>query len=260
MKRERSAKPPAGVSLVDFDNTLRDGFLLFSFAKHLEAEGVFSSVDYGELDELKLRREKGHGGDYQAFAEAVLRTYGRGLAGRSAAAVLAAGRYFAVQVELHPFAEELCQRLAAATRVIIVSGSPREVIAAVADRLGAREVYATTLATDGAGSYTGEVEAEFATSAAKRDLVARLQRASPFPASHSLCLGDSAADLPMACAVDHAFIMRPDGPPGAQDPILEDLAFVTPSSVLDLVGQRLAQLERIPVRAPRPLGRSRGHC
>ena len=93
--------------------------------------------------------------------------------------------------------------------LILVSASPIEIVAPLADHLGVDEFVATTPMVDAEGRYTGEVEF-YAQGPGKADAMGRLAHDREIDLAGSWAYSDSATDLPMLEAVGHPVAVNPD--------------------------------------------------
>ncbi len=98
---------------------------------------------------------------------------------------------------------------AAGRRVVIVSASPEEIVAPLAQYLGADEAIASRAKVDDRGRYTGEMEF-YAYGPAKADAMRSMARTLGIDLERSYAYSDSASDLPMLEAVGHATAVNPD--------------------------------------------------
>ncbi len=93
--------------------------------------------------------------------------------------------------------------------LVLVSASPVEIVAPLAEHLGVDDFIATRPEVDEAGRYTGEVEF-YAQGPTKADAVRRLAERLDLDLSGSWAYSDSGTDLPMLDAVGHPVAVNPD--------------------------------------------------
>ena len=93
--------------------------------------------------------------------------------------------------------------------LVLVSASPVEIVAPLAEHLGVDDFIATRPEVDDAGRYTGEVEF-YAQGPAKADAVRRLAERLDLDLPGSWAYSDSGTDLPMLDAVGHPVAVNPD--------------------------------------------------
>jgi len=94
-------------------------------------------------------------------------------------------------------------------KVFIVSASPEEIVAPLAQYLGADEAIATRAVLDEEGRYTGEVE-RYCYGPEKVRVLEELAERDGIDLAASYAYSDSATDAPMLAAVGHAIAVNPD--------------------------------------------------
>ena len=97
----------------------------------------------------------------------------------------------------------------AGRKVFIVSASPEEIVAPLAQYLGADEAIATRAVLDDEGRYTGEVEL-YCYGPAKARILAEVAERDGIDLAGSYAYSDSATDVPMLEAVGHPVAVNPD--------------------------------------------------
>ncbi len=97
----------------------------------------------------------------------------------------------------------------AGRKVFIVSASPEEIVAPLAQYLGADEAIATRAVLDDEGRYTGAVEL-YCYGPEKARILAELAERDGIDLGASYAYSDSATDEPMLAAVGHAVAVNPD--------------------------------------------------
>ena len=98
---------------------------------------------------------------------------------------------------------------AAGRRVFIVSASPEEIVAPLAQYLGVDEAIATRARLDDQGQYTGEVEF-YSYGPQKAEAMRRIAALQDIDLAASFAYSDSATDLPMLEVVGHPVAVNPD--------------------------------------------------
>ncbi len=98
---------------------------------------------------------------------------------------------------------------AAGRRTVIISSSPYEVVAPLADYLGVDDAIATRARLDDEGRYTGELDF-YAYGPAKADAIRAKAQAEGIDLSASYAYSDSITDLPMLETVGHPVAVNPD--------------------------------------------------
>lgn len=101
------------------------------------------------------------------------------------------------------------QHRRAGRRVYIVSASPEEIVAPLAQYLGVDEAIATRARLDGDGRYTGEVEF-YSYGPFKAEAIRRAAAREGIDLAASYAYSDSATDLPMLEVVGHPVVVNPD--------------------------------------------------
>ena len=97
----------------------------------------------------------------------------------------------------------------AGRKVFIVSASPEEIVAPLAQYLGVDEVIATRAELDGEGRYTGRTE-RYCYGAEKVVAIREVAERDGIDLAASYAYSDSATDRPMLEAVGHAIAVNPD--------------------------------------------------
>jgi HAD superfamily hydrolase (TIGR01490 family) len=97
----------------------------------------------------------------------------------------------------------------AGRKVFIVSASPEEIVAPLAQYLGADEAIATRAVLDDEGRYTGAVEL-YCYGPEKARILAEIAERDDIDLARSYAYSDSATDIPMLQAVGHAVAVNPD--------------------------------------------------
>jgi HAD superfamily hydrolase (TIGR01490 family) len=109
--------------------------------------------------------------------------------------------------------EEALQRIRAhqtwGHRVFIVSASPEEVVAPIAQMLGADEAIATRAELDEHGRYSGRTE-RYVYGPEKEVAIREVAARDGLDLEHCWAYSDSATDVPMLAAVGHPVAVNPD--------------------------------------------------
>jgi HAD superfamily hydrolase (TIGR01490 family) len=93
--------------------------------------------------------------------------------------------------------------------VVIISASPEEIVAPLAEFLGADASLATRARLDDDGRYSGELET-YCYGPAKADLMRQMAEERDLDLDASVAYSDSITDLPMLEAVGHPVAVNPD--------------------------------------------------
>jgi HAD superfamily hydrolase (TIGR01490 family) len=94
-------------------------------------------------------------------------------------------------------------------RVVLISASPEEVVAPIAQLLGVDEAIATRAELDSEGRYSGRTE-RYVYAEEKVTAMVELAEREDIDLDHSWAYSDSATDIPMLAAVGHAVAVNPD--------------------------------------------------
>jgi HAD superfamily hydrolase (TIGR01490 family) len=131
---------------------------------------------------------------------------------------------------------------AAGRKVFIVSASPEEIVAPLAQFLGVDEALATRAELDAAGRYTGRTE-RYCYGPEKVSAMEDAARRDDIDLSASYAYSDSATDLPMLEAVGHPVAVNPD----------RELLRAARARNWDVLrfSRRVPLRERVPMPAPR---------
>jgi HAD superfamily hydrolase (TIGR01490 family) len=97
----------------------------------------------------------------------------------------------------------------AGRRVFIISASPEEIVAPLAQYLGVDEAIATRAMLDDEGRYTGDVEF-YAYGPYKAQAITEIAALEEIDLERSYAYSDSATDLPMLEVVGHPVAVNPD--------------------------------------------------
>jgi HAD superfamily hydrolase (TIGR01490 family) len=131
---------------------------------------------------------------------------------------------------------------AAGRKVFIVSASPEEIVAPLAQFLGVDEALATRAELDADGRYTGRTE-RYCYGPEKVVTIEEAARRDAIDLSASYAYSDSATDLPMLQAVGHPVVVNPD----------RELLRAARARNWDILrfSRRVPLRERVPMPAPR---------
>ena len=131
---------------------------------------------------------------------------------------------------------------AAGRKVFIVSASPEEIVAPLAQFLGVDEALATRAELDADGRYTGRTE-RYCYGPEKVTAMEDAARRDGIDLSASYAYSDSATDLPMLEAVGHPVVVNPD----------RELLRAARARSWDVLrfSRRVPLRERVPMPAPR---------
>jgi phosphoserine phosphatase len=189
--------------LLDWDGTLRPGFLIMDWAEHLAHH---REIDPDLLDDMRNTVAMLASGqiDYAESAVRIPVLYGRAVRGREEARHRALARSYAEADEFTGPITPAGRRLLAfagelpGARGVVISGGPVAVLEPFVQNFGVIDVRATAPQVS-SGVFTGEIIANFATTAGK---IAAVRAVA---ADHRILLaaGDSESDLPILRAAHH---------------------------------------------------------
>lgn len=182
-------------ALIDWDNTLRPGFLLLEWAGFLNARKPEIRSRLGPLASAYQAFES-NSLSYERFAELAPEYYGRAIAGFDVEELARLGETFVKQESLrtlYPFAEQLLDLLERRNiERVIISGAPVELLCEYKDLLRLSSVYGLRYEQQGT-VYTGEILSNTATSDGKAEVIGRHVGKGQVVVG----IGDSVADLPL---------------------------------------------------------------
>jgi HAD superfamily hydrolase (TIGR01490 family) len=138
--------------------------------------------------------------------------------------------------------ELIREHRAAGRKVFIVSASPEEIVAPLAQFLGVDEALATRAELDAEGRYTGRTE-RYCYGPEKVAAIEEAARRDGIDLAASYAYSDSATDLPMLEAVGHPVVVNPD----------RELMRAARAGGWDVrrFSRRVPLRERVPMPAPR---------
>ncbi|MER5352942.1 HAD-IB family hydrolase [Kitasatospora sp. NPDC002551] len=200
-----SGPGPAPVAFFDVDETLLAVKGMAAFREHWDASRAHARTSERPADL-----------DYTAPGvprEELNRRYYRGFAGVPAAALRPAVRAWYAdyrrgpQAFVAPALAALARHRALGHAVVLVSGSLRPLLEAVAEDLGADEVRCTEQSVSPGGLLTGEVDRPMI-GPAKAEAVASVLRGRGARAADCFAYGDHGSDLAMLRAVGHPVVVN----------------------------------------------------
>lgn len=203
--------PPVEAAFFDLDKTVIARPSMVAFGAPLRREGLVSrrlllralwaQLIYLTLgaDEVRLERVR----------DAALRV-SKGWEQRRISAIVRETITEVIEPIVYAEALELmAMHREAGRKVFIVSASPEEIVAPLAQYLGADEAIATRAVLDEHGCYTGEVE-RYCYGPEKVRVLEELAERDGIDLDASYAYSDSATDAPMLAAVGHAIAVNPD--------------------------------------------------
>ncbi|HMI82019.1 MAG TPA: HAD-IB family phosphatase [Solirubrobacterales bacterium] len=182
------------VALMDWDNTIRQGWTIRDWTLHLEGCGLVPAETLRDVDEV-IDNYAAKQCTYTEMANTVLRALASGLKGQSAAVVADQAPSFIKgdRGNFYPFAAEALRELRArGLSLVVVSGAPEEVLDAAAEEYGFAKVRGSVLDVS-EGRYVGTVKKNRAVVEGKQAALGSLLGEQVA----ALAIGDSEADLPL---------------------------------------------------------------
>ena len=190
--------------LCDWDETLRKGFMLREWVPFL-IKNMNLSARFGDEFDRIFEDFWAKRIDYETLVNGAAASYASIVAGLNRNDVVRIAEHFASNDgSIFPFVKHLLSRLSEiGVAVVIISGSPAEVIQVFAKRLGIQHVFALQADFDEKSIFTGKVRENFGNAAEKTGCVERLARAHRIIAA----FGDSSADIPLLRAASSPFLV-----------------------------------------------------
>ena len=199
-----------GAAFFDLDRTLIAGSANFALAVAAFRSGIVGPADLAR-DAVNAVGFVLRGAD-DARSEALRDRILRAVAGREVAELDALSDRIVPRMAASVFPEarrELERHAAAGRDRVIVSASPQEVVAKLAEELGLEGAIGTR-AEVVAGRYTGGLAGPFCYADNKPEEVRRLATERGYDLSASIAYTDAVSDLPFLECVGHQVAMNPD--------------------------------------------------
>ena len=178
------------VCLLDWDGTLREGYVIVQWTHYLADEGVIPKCFAEAVDDCFKCK------NYEQMAKCVVETYASSQKDLPVAEVASLAVAFA---ELNPdvfaFAAPLIEHLRGMEiEPIVITGSPIIVVKHLAEKIGICRCYGLELEADRSGVFVGSCAFNLAIESSKRMLVKQLE---PEFRDVRLALGNSSSDSPL---------------------------------------------------------------
>ena len=221
------------VALLDWDNTLRKGFMLVDWSRYLRLHEVMDETSTGTIEQTF---ESHYNGEID-YAFAIIRSaqiYATGLCGVSVEATRRLAVSFIEQYQkLYEYAPVLIGRLRDnGVKPIVVSGSPDVVLAPYAINLDFDLALGLSLRADDTGTTWSKVIAvNGGTEQAKRNKVVDLMREY----NVILAIGDSPADIPLLEAASFPLLLTGSSKETSSGISVPNLTLVSEHSVIPVV-------------------------
>ncbi|MEA2686538.1 MAG: hypothetical protein QOE93_1733 [Actinomycetota bacterium] len=185
------------VALLDWDNTLHDGWTLEPWVRFLVEEGFAPPQLATDGEQLTLDYLEGRLDGHSDLAHRANTLYATAAAGWVTGDLDALARVFLVEVDhrlVFPFVPDLLAWLVEeGIQPVVVTGAPTELVRGYVQPFGGR-VIGLTLAEDGGGRYTGAIVRNPGPGAEKTRVVAEIEGDG---LEVVLGAGDSDSDLPL---------------------------------------------------------------
>jgi HAD superfamily phosphoserine phosphatase-like hydrolase len=198
------------VAVLDVDGTLYPGALGVQLLRTLSRS---AACDRGKIDEVFAILDRYRLGqiDHDTMATLAYEAYARVITGVPEGELerCAKQTWEEEKGNLFPFVGELVALLKRKEfTIVIISGSPEEMIRQVAAGLGVSEWYGALFTADG-GVYTGKVDRRPGALGAKTKILTDFLAQRSFDAAESFAIGDSMADLTLFQALGKPLAFEP---------------------------------------------------
>jgi len=181
-------------------------------AYFMEKQGKFPREEVENMEKIIEKHKNNKEYAEKQFALDMIEIFGRGIRGLKEDCVRKAGEeYIASHSEdRFPFTEELLAMMKNdGYELVVVSGSPVEIIFPFSKRLGVDKVFATEYEVEN-GTYTGKIFVSFSVFETKREIIRRYLEKGDFDLSASVGFGNSRHDLAFLELVGSPVAVKPD--------------------------------------------------
>lgn len=201
------------LAIFDVDGTLFDGNLGIDFVKTLIKNEVFSP-EIGEGIFSYFTQYKNGSLEKSVAVDKIYSLYADGMKGNTVTCVseIAMQTWQSVKKNLFPFAKELVYTLdRAGYEIILLSGSPTEMISILSEELGVKYAVGGTVEVL-QDVYTGRVIAYPGSAEQKIEVLENLERTFGMPVDYaqSIAMGDNERDSLMLKKVGYGFAFEPN--------------------------------------------------
>ena len=194
------------LALLDIDNSLREGYILFPLISEMEKSGLIKN---GTDKVVKSTAASYKSGSltYEQFAARVLNDWAQGLRGTSfeEAYSISTEHIARTQDQYFPYARPLLNVLKPTHDIYLVTGEPDFVAKAVQEDLNVTGQLASKFQVQG-GRFTGIVENPLASRGDKLAVLSPILNQYSF--KHSFALGDSPGDIEMLGATEYPHVVN----------------------------------------------------
>lgn len=204
-------------AIFDVDKTILPGYSIIDFARFLTKNGLFKPDQWYVMEQIIAIYKQNH--DYNKFADQLVETYARGIAGQDVEDISQMSSKFWIErmTTIYPFIHPTMQEL---TRLnaekIAISGSQIESIFPLLQFLQFNAAF-TTQVSKSEGKYTGVVAINAASQSQKEKIVADIMATIPTGAL-TYGYGDSIADIAFLALVTKPTVV------GTHDKVLNEIA------------------------------------
>lgn len=225
--------PHSNLALLDWDGTLRKGYVLFDWVGHLVSKEIVAKEAHSQLTSLLFEYQNSK----LSYRDLVINTaniYSVALRGTQEQLVSSLASDFVQHDRKHlfEFTIPLLSHLQARNiSICIISGAPQSILVKYANLLPIDAVFGLSLETDARGIYTGAILENHGLYETKQKVTENLTK------NHQhvvLAIGNSKSDLPLLQAASNSFMIEPEG---LGD--FSDIAIVNRTEVLNAVTYRL---------------------
>jgi HAD superfamily hydrolase (TIGR01490 family) len=205
--------PSSVLAVFDLDKTIIDTSATMAYRKPLADRGLISTGEMIRmLAMLVSYMFTGHDDESMDATRDTLVEMVKGRRADDLAQVAREALSDVIIPVVYAEARELIDRhRALGHRIAIITASPRDMVAPIAEELGADHLIATELEVAEDGTYTGEVPF-FAKGTAKVGGLRRLASRHGYLLAAGFAYSDSATDLPLLESVGHPTAVNPDKP------------------------------------------------
>ena len=202
-----SSRP--NIAVFDWDGTVCAGFTILRWAEYLSVCNRFNpnqlEVMYSAIRDFEQRSV-----DYMSLVHIVAEAYAGGVKGVPSSEIHRLAKRF-VAKELHwiyPYARVVIPWLShREIKIVVVTGSPQEVIEAASKELPIGEIFGLSVDVDSQGHLTGHISRNPGSKKAKDEIIAGLKKKNELV----FAFGNSEADLPLLRAANMPVLIR-EGP------------------------------------------------
>lgn len=206
------------LAIFDVDKTMFPGYSIIDFAEFLAKNELFKMEEWREFERLIGEYKKGSFG-YNDFAVLIVDSYARGIVGQGVEEVNNLSNIFwqeritTIYGYVRPLLHDLFREN---VEIIVVSGSTKESVWPMMDKLKIGKSYCTEIANDG-GVYTDQVVVNVASHEGKSKVIKTILDDIGGDVK-TYGFGDSVADLSFLELVDNPVVI------GTHDKELEEVA------------------------------------